>query len=261
MRQTYGFDLVCIGSGPASHRTAIHAANLEKRAAVANHRQLVAETSAATDTIPSRVLRILNATLVGLVSLGMSGAGTGALARESPVSARPLAQLISEQTQSDEQIKYQVEERLRTDGRIDWDMLDVEVQQGEVTLYGEVLTEDQKGLASLIASTVSGVRELTNRIIVDRALSGDYLLRKAVWSTLRDVDALREQTLTLRVSVKNAVVTLSGAVEQPLQKMAAGKAAESVQGVKQVVNVIKVQPRPFQSEREILHKEGREEIP
>lgn len=40
----------------------------------------------------------------------------------------------------------QIEERLRTDGRIDWEVLGVQVNRGEVTLYGEVQTNDQKGL-------------------------------------------------------------------------------------------------------------------
>jgi len=207
----------------------------------------------------SSALRILNVSLATAVSMCMLGAE--ALARESLGSAQPIAQLIAEQAQSDEQVKYKVEERLRTDGRIDWEVLDVDVQQGQVTLYGEVLTEDQKGLASLIASTVPGVRKLANRIIVDKPISGDYRLRKAVWSALRDVDALRGQTQTLRVLVEHAVATLSGSVEQPLQKVAAMKAAQSVQGVHKVVNAITVQPRPLQTERDTLRKEGVELMP
>jgi osmotically-inducible protein OsmY len=102
---------------------------------------------------------------------------------------------------------------------------------------------------------------LANRIIVDTAISEDYRLRKAVWSALRDVDALREHTQTLKVLVENAVVTLAGSVEQPLQKEAAGKAAQSVQGSHNVVNAIKVQPKPLQIERETLRKQGVELMP
>jgi osmotically-inducible protein OsmY len=187
--------------------------------------------------------------------------GSIVLTNERFADAHPIAQLIADHAKSDEQVRYNVEERLRTDGRIDWEMLDVDVQRGQVTLYGEVLTEDQKGLASLIASTVPGVRELANRIIVDTAISEDYRLRKAVWSALRDVDALREHTQTLKVLVENAVVTLAGSVEQPLQKEAAGKAAQSVQGSHNVVNAIKVQPKPLQIERETLRKQGVELMP
>ncbi|MEO8047501.1 MAG: BON domain-containing protein [Nitrospirota bacterium] len=209
----------------------------------------------------NRAPSILTVLLAGMMSVCMPGAGTMALAGEGPMSTRPIVQLISEQTQTDEQVKYKVEEQLRTDGRIEWEMLDVDVQHGEVTLYGEVETEDQKGLASLIATTVPGVRRLTNSILVAQPVSNDLRLRKAVWSTLRDVDALRGQTQTLRVQVKNSVATLSGSVEQPIQVEAAVKAVQSVEGVKHVVNALRVQPRPFQTEREKLRKEGREEIP
>ncbi|MDF0642653.1 MAG: BON domain-containing protein [Nitrospira sp.] len=184
---------------------------------------------------------ILNVSLTAVMSVCLSGSVV--LASERSLSTGPITHLIAEQAQSDEQVKYKVEERLRTDGRIDWEVLDVEVHEGQATLYGEVLTEDQKGLASLIASTVPGVKKLNNRIIVDKPISTDYRLRKAVWSTLRGVDALREQTHTLRVRVDHTVATLSGSVEQPLQEEAAVKAAQSVQGVSKVVNAIKVQPR------------------
>ncbi len=53
------------------------------------------------------------------------------------------------------------------DGRIDWEILDVKVSQGHVTLYGEVETKEEKGFATDITSTVSGVVEITNCIIVD----------------------------------------------------------------------------------------------
>jgi osmotically-inducible protein OsmY len=214
----------------------------------------------------SRDPHILNASLAAVVLVCMSGAV--ASAGERPVSARPIAQLTADQAQNDEQVnyndeqvKFKVEERLRTDGRIDWEALGVEVQGGQATLYGEVETQDQKGIASLIASTVPGVAGLTNSIIVDKAHSKDYRLQKAVWKTLRGVDALREQTSTLRVRVKKAVATLSGSVEQPLQREAAFKAAESVQGVKKVVNKIKVGKAPLPTEREKLLKEGVQQVP
>jgi osmotically-inducible protein OsmY len=65
----------------------------------------------------------------------------------------------------------------------------------------------------------------------------------------------------LKVLVNNAVATLSGSVEEPIQKEAAGKAAQSVQGLDKMVNAITVQPRPLQTERERLHKQGVELMP
>jgi len=205
----------------------------------------------------SRSLRVQSVALA--IMVGMSGAA--AFGDEEPLSADPTIQTIADQAQSDEQVQSRVEERLRTDGRIDWEALAVEVRKGRVTLYGEVETQDQKGMASLIASTVPGVVGLTNSIIVDTAHSKDYRLQKDVWSALRDVDALRQQTSTLRIRVNNAVATLSGSVEQPMQKKAAKKAAQSVPGVAKVVNAIQVRKAPTQTEREKLSKEGLQQVP
>jgi len=205
----------------------------------------------------SRILLLLSASSAAIVGLS----GVAAYGGEAPLKSPPSMQAIADHAQSDEQVQYKVEERLRTDGRIDWEALSVKVRKGLGTLYGEVETQDQRGIAGLIASTVPGVGGLTNSIIVDTAHSNDYRLQKAVWSTLRGVDALREQTNTLRVRVKKAVATLSGSVEQPIQKDAALKAAQSVPGVKRVVSALKVQPKSLLTEREKLGKEGRQEVP
>jgi osmotically-inducible protein OsmY len=208
--------------------------------------------------IMSRDPRVLSISLAVLVCLS----GTVALGDDSPSHAAPaVIQVMADQAQRDEEVASRVEERLRTDGRIDWEALGVEVKEGEVTLYGEVETKDQKGIASLIASTVPGVTGLTNSVIVDKAHSKDYRLQKAVWSTLRGVDALREQTSTLRVRVKNAVATLSGSVDQQVQKLSAEKAAGSVPEVATVVNKIQIRQAPLQTEREKLRKEGLEQVP
>lgn len=186
--------------------------------------------------------------------------GAAALANEKSSTVGLPEERVIDQAKKDERVKYSVEEHLRTDGRVDWEVLDVNVSQGRVTLYGEVETEDQKGLATLIASTVPGVEEITNRIIVDRALSKDHRLQKAVWSTLRGVDGLRQQTDTMRVRAKDGVVRLSGMVATEMQRAAAEKAAESVSGVEKVLNAIYVGSLPFQTMQDKLRKEGRERV-
>ncbi len=78
----------------------------------------------------SQYLRPLGRAL-GVV-VGLSGASVCGDA--FPAGANPIIQTIAEQAPSDAQVTYRVEARLRTDGRIDWELLDVEVQQGAVTL-------------------------------------------------------------------------------------------------------------------------------
>ena len=57
MPQTYDFDLLCIGSGPAGQRAAIQAAKLGKRAAVIERRRLLGGVCVETGTIPSKTFR------------------------------------------------------------------------------------------------------------------------------------------------------------------------------------------------------------
>lgn len=73
----------------------------------------------------SRSPRILNTSLTAVVFVCMSGSIV--LTNERLVDAHPIAQLIADHTQNDEQVRYHVEERLRTDGRIDWEVLNVNV--------------------------------------------------------------------------------------------------------------------------------------
>ena len=158
--------------------------------------------------------------------------------------AAPSADNISigqddEQLQTDEAIRAKIEKRLLLDERIDWELLQVEVNQGHAILYGEVRTPQEKGLASLIASTVPGVKGLTNSIIVEPAMAKDHKLANAVWNVLRGVPALSGND-TLKVNVKNAVVKLEGVVERSIEKAAAEKAVASVPGVVTVINLIEV---------------------
>jgi len=56
-RETYDFDLVCIGSGPAGQRAAIQAAKLGKRVAVIERRRILGGVCVETGTIPSKTFR------------------------------------------------------------------------------------------------------------------------------------------------------------------------------------------------------------
>ena len=183
---------------------------------------------------------------------------------ESASQASPTiaTESSADKSEADKNLRSRIEERLRTDGRIDWEVLEVEVSRGEATLYGEVQTKDQKGLASLIASTVPGVVGITNSIIVEPGpYTKDHGLQKAIWQSLRSVDALRQQTNRLRVGVKNQVATLSGSLEQSLEKEAAEKAAEAVPGVEKVINMIQVRHAESMGEREKLREQGIQQVP
>ena len=131
------------------------------------------------------------------------------------------------------------------DGKMNSEILNIEVRQGHVTLYGNTKTEEPNGHASDMGGTAHGVVELPNRIIVPPSRSKNHHLRKAVWNKLRGVDLLSQQTNTLHIHAKDGVVTLSGMVKTEPQKAAAGKAAESVSRIKKVINAVHVRMFPF----------------
>ena len=173
---------------------------------------------------------------VALVALAMMAIGLDETVL--PIGST-LVDQGNDQRQADAIIQSNIEKRLLLDERIYWELLHVQVNQGHAILYGEVRTPQEKGLAALIASTVPGLKGLTNSIIVEPAFTRDHKLSEAVWNVLQGVPTLNGND-TLRVNVKNSVVKLEGVVEHSIQKEAAEKAVASVSGVATVINLIEV---------------------
>ncbi|HZC80288.1 MAG TPA: BON domain-containing protein [Nitrospiraceae bacterium] len=194
---------------------------------------------------------MLASLIVALMSSGFVG-----LPGVAPSAGPRFRDQNNEQHRTDESIRAKIEERLRMADRIDWELLEVTVKQGHATLYGEVKTPQEKGLAALITSTVPGVKGLINSIIVEPAFTRDHKLTEAVWNMLQGVPTLSGND-TLRVNVKNSVVKLEGSVEYAVQKEAAEKAAASVQGVATVINLIEVKS---QVSGEIVTEKAREKL-
>jgi osmotically-inducible protein OsmY len=146
------------------------------------------------------------------------------------------------QRRNDETVKSKIEKRLRMDDRLNWELLDVNVEHGLVTLYGEVKTPEEKGLAALLASAVPGVEGVTNSILVEPALAPDHKLAQAIWQVVRSVPALADND-SLRISVSDGIVKLEGTVQETIEKHAAERATQSVPGVTTVINLIDVKSK------------------
>jgi osmotically-inducible protein OsmY len=141
----------------------------------------------------------------------------------------------------DATLQAKVEAQLRLDPRLNWELLHVKVEQGQVTLFGEVASPEEKGWAETVASTVPGVKGLTNNLLIEPALATDHKLRRDIWSALKTVPAL-ERNPTLNVTVQNGEAILEGEVQGIAAQKAAEKAAQSVEGVRKVVNQLKIVP-------------------
>ncbi len=73
----------------------------------------------------------------------------------------------------EETLESKVERRLRMEGRIRWEELRVEADGGQVTLYGIVKSNEERGFAEKAASTVDGVSAVVNKLLVQTGPPSD----------------------------------------------------------------------------------------
>ncbi len=114
--------------------------------------------------------------------------------------------------------------------------IEVEVQEGAVTLRGVVLGAGQWGMAEKLAAEVNGVISVRNELLDDPTIEGD------VARVLARDPKVRLSTSVVRIKSHNGVVTLRGPVLTQMQQMAAEAAVRSVPGVTDVINRLVVTP-------------------
>jgi osmotically-inducible protein OsmY len=131
---------------------------------------------------------------------------------------------------------------LEYDPSIDARKIGVAVEDGIVTLTGEVSTFAEKWNAERAVERVEGVRAIVNKIEV--RIVGDY----------SDADIAREAADALRWNlmvppgkvipkVENGYITLTGEFNYDFQRRAAEKAVRYIPGVKGVINLITIKPK------------------
>ena len=113
--------------------------------------------------------------------------------------------------------------------------------RGEVTLTGEVPTEETRRLAGAITQDTSGVTAVHNNLTVNPAARGnqemeqlgdrvaDLEIKTLVIDQLGRSPELKDKQIKVQVSKR--IVTLDGAVDTPAQKRAAEQMALQVPGV------------------------------
>jgi osmotically-inducible protein OsmY len=142
----------------------------------------------------------------------------------------------------DEQLRRDVLAELEYDPSIDARKIGVAVEDGIVTITGEVSTFAEKWNAERAVERVEGVRGIVNRIEVK--VVGDY----------SDTDIAREAADALRWNlmvppgkvipkVENGYITLIGEVNYDFQRRAAEKAVRYIPGVKGVINLVTIKPK------------------
>jgi hyperosmotically inducible protein len=125
--------------------------------------------------------------------------------------------------------------------------INVEVYKGSVQLSGFVDSEAEEAAALAAAAKVEGAKQVLDAIVV---LPGSRSMGEAVDDTTIQAKLKTElatvqgisNAVAINTEVRHGHVLLAGFVDSDAVKSAAGKAAAGIAGVKEVHNLIAVQP-------------------
>jgi hyperosmotically inducible protein len=143
----------------------------------------------------------------------------------------------------------------------------VETSQGEVTLQGQVPSEEVKAMAGAIALDTAGVKQVHNNLGVNPSAErnpeterlGERVADLEIKTLVSDALSKNAEVGEKRVEteVKNRMVTLSGSVETASQKYAAEQIAwqvPGVQGVKDNLSTTNPQATPESADEKLAHR-------
>jgi osmotically-inducible protein OsmY len=144
---------------------------------------------------------------------------------------------------ADSEIQRDVENELEWDPDVDAKNISVKVKDGVVTLMGFVPSYTDKYSAERIAKRILGVKAVANDLEVKLATGSERpdpdIAHDAVERLQRD---LPYSSKNIKVTVRNAWITLEGDVDWDFQRRSAEKAVRDIKGVKGVINLIRVKP-------------------
>ena len=126
-----------------------------------------------------------------------------------------------------------------------FDNLEYKVDDGKVTLLGQVVNPVNKTDAEKAVKSIEGVEQVDNRIEVLPPSPMDDRLRRELFHAIYGYPSLEKYALgvvkPIRIIVKNGHVTLEGVVDSQADKDTAGLRANGVPGIFSVTNNLKVQ--------------------
>jgi len=152
----------------------------------------------------------------------------------------PEASRLTERV-ADLEIKMIIEEALHKSPELKERPIELVVRERKVNLNGVAETESQKRLAEQIAWGVQGVADVTNNMTVTtttpNAIPEDKLAKRVEFE-LYSTKAFSLNTL--QIHSLDGTVTLAGTVSTRAEKLLAEKIAQTVNGVRKVVNNLSV---------------------
>jgi osmotically-inducible protein OsmY len=149
--------------------------------------------------------------------------------------------LPSSAERTDTDIAAAVSRALEWDAFVPIDKIDVTVSKGWVTLEGEVEWEFQRRSAERAVRRLSGVRGVTNLIMVrPRHQPSPHEVRRRIMDAL--VRSAQTDAEKISVEVDDGTVVLGGTVRSWVERTEAERVAWSAPGVTAVENRITIEP-------------------
>lgn len=139
---------------------------------------------------------------------------------------------------SDELIMLAIDDELRRSEAVDGHRIDVDVDQGIVTLSGHVNHFLAKQIAVGLAERVRGTVSVIDEMVVNAVPSDDKDLIKNIQNALKADPGT--QHVSVKVTAERGEVTLSGEVPTNGEKILVGEVAMGVKGVTELENNLTV---------------------
>jgi osmotically-inducible protein OsmY len=151
---------------------------------------------------------------------------------------------------ADQKIKNAIETEYQFDHAVNNNNVNIEVTDGIAELTGTVSNIKAKKRAANIAQMVKGVRSVSNRIdVLPMVTLGDKDIQsKVVYELINDPAT---ESYEVNVSALDGIVTLTGEVDSYREKKLAENVAQTVIGVKQVLNNIEIEFDVTRSDSEL----------
>ena len=154
---------------------------------------------------------------------------------------------------SDELIMLAIDDELRRSEAVDGHRIDVDVDQGIVTLSGHVSNLLARKVAVGLAERIRGVVSVIDEMVVNPIAREDEDLAKDILDALKADPSTHH--MTIKVDVERGEVTLSGEVPTHGEKTLVGEVAMGVKGITELTNNIAVN-----SKKELTDNDMQREI-
>jgi osmotically-inducible protein OsmY len=153
------------------------------------------------------------------------------------------------QGMTNESLAQAIQEKLKWDSSVSGNDIEVKVEDGTVTLQGEVSSYDQMRRAAMVARSRSGVRQVINSLTVSASDMSDDEIRTQVQGALEDDSSLAGAGIKSQVS--DGKVTLIGEAENYAQVSRAERTIGDLAGVRVIDNQITVSSTTKRTDDEI----------